>query len=231
MLRNVRFLLALVALVAALLAITTAHADSSTGADILPVPYRSQFDGSAYAGSNCGPTAIAMVLEAYGQDVPTQALRDRANQLLGIYSPSSGTRTQDLARVVREHGLATFGLYYGQGRSHWTLDDIRREVQAGRPVVMLTFYPALPNHHGAAGISHYIVIVGLDGDNFLFNDSATKSIQSGYRVPITAADLGRAWAASSVPYAAFSVASDGDGTGLAPVPPRNGIVVGRYLAL
>src|SRR5205814_9519215 len=35
---------------------------------VLPLPYRSQLDGSPYAGANCGPTALSMVLAYYGID-------------------------------------------------------------------------------------------------------------------------------------------------------------------
>ncbi len=94
---HLRAPLAFVALACAL-AVSTASADESAEF-CLPVPYRSQADGTVWAASNCGPTAIAMVLEAYGLDVPTTKLRQRANQLLGISDPSTGTRIQDLARI------------------------------------------------------------------------------------------------------------------------------------
>ena len=42
---------------------------------VLPVPYRSQLDGSAYAQANCGPTALAMVLAYYGIDDSLWSLR------------------------------------------------------------------------------------------------------------------------------------------------------------
>src|SRR5205809_6321542 len=35
---------------------------------VLQLPYRSQLDGSTYAGANCGPTALLMVLSYYGID-------------------------------------------------------------------------------------------------------------------------------------------------------------------
>ncbi|MHB1413654.1 MAG: C39 family peptidase [Chloroflexota bacterium] len=171
---------------------------------VLPVPYRSQFDGTVWAASNCGPTSIAMVLEAYDQDVPTKTLRDRANQLYGIASPGTGTRIEDLARVVQERGLTTFGLMDGRAFHKWTLDDVRAEIEAGRPVVALVYYPSLPNHKGGAAVGHYIVIVGVEGDDFLFNDSATHN-GSGYQVPITATQLTHAWQYSSHPMSGFSV--------------------------
>src|SRR5262249_57309265 len=37
----------------------------------LKVPYLSQLDGSPWAAANCGPTAVAMLLEAHGLRVTT----------------------------------------------------------------------------------------------------------------------------------------------------------------
>ena len=211
-----RFLSALLALLVGLALIPPATAGAAETSDFaLVVPYRSQFDGTAYAGSNCGPTAIAMVLEAYGRDLPTQQLRDEADRLLGVYDPSNGTRMEDLATIVSRFGLTTSGLDSAGISQRWTVPEVREELRAGRPVVVLTYYPLLPNHPKGGAISHYIVLVGLAGDNFLYNDSATRVRGLGYNVQITPAQLERAMAASSVPYSAFSV---GPGPNDTPLP-------------
>src|SRR5688572_29557859 len=36
----------------------------------LPVPYYSQFDGTAYQSANCGPSSVHMALAAFGKSVP-----------------------------------------------------------------------------------------------------------------------------------------------------------------
>jgi hypothetical protein len=186
---------------------------------VLPVPQRSQADGTVWASSNCGPAAISEVLEAFGQKLPTKVLRDRANQLLGISDPNTGTRIQDLAQVVREHGLTVTGPYDGGKFRRWTLDDVRAEIQAGHPVVVQVYYPLLPNHRGS-GIStdHYVAIVGISGDGFVFNDSADRDAP-GYHQEMTADQFTRAWGASQQPFGAFSV-EPGDGSpSLLPPPP------------
>ena len=203
---------ALFALVAAL-AVTVARADAPADV-VLDVPYRSQLDGTVWASSNCGPTAIGMVLEAYGDDVSTKTLRDRANQLLGIANPDTGTRIQDLARVVAERGLSTFGPYDGRSFRRWSLDDVRREVRAGRPVIPEVYYPLLPNHRqNPVDTDHYVVVVGLSGDDFIFNDPADR-YEPGYHVRMTAEDFARAWGASRFPFAAFSVGPGASGRSL-----------------
>jgi hypothetical protein len=192
---------------------------AESGDLLLPVPQRSQADGTVWASSNCGPAAISEVLEAFGQKLPTSVLRDRANQLLGIADPNTGTRVQDLAQVVREHGLTVTGPNTGKQFLRWSLDDTRAEIQSGHPVVAQVYYPLLPNHSkNRISTDHYIVIVGTSGDDFVFNDSADRDAP-GYRQPITAAQLTRAWGASQQPFGGFSVApGDGGPTLLPPTP-------------
>ena len=57
-----------------------------------PVPHRTQFNNSFYAESNCGPTSLGMILEAYGlKEYKTDALRDEVNRIQGNTSPYEGT--------------------------------------------------------------------------------------------------------------------------------------------
>lgn len=207
----------LAALVAALAAMSISTALAAPDGVLLPVPYRSQLDGSAWAGSNCGPASIAMVMQGFGLDVPTQTLRNEANRLLGIADPKTGTRIQDLALVLRQHGLEVTGPYSSSGQfRRWTPDDLRNELAAGHPVVVQTYYPLLPNHMDRPVLTdHYIVIVGFSGDSFIYNDPA-NGWGPGYRLSMTTAQLMRAWGASNVPFGAFSVAPGNAGHPLLP---------------
>jgi len=181
-----------------------AWADVSQDSVLLPVPERSQVDGTVWASSNCGPASIAMVLETFGQDVPTSVLRKGADQLLGMSDPSTGTRIQDLAQVVKERGLSVSGPYSGGKLRAWSLDDVRTELRAGRPVVAEVYFPLLPNHrNNPVPTDHYIVIVGYDGDDFLFNDPA-DSAAPGYQQRMSSRQFMKAWGASDFPFAAFS---------------------------
>ncbi len=212
--RRLRAPLAFAALVS-MLATSTAFADVSSDM-ILPVPHRTQADGSIWAASNCGPTAISMVLEAYGLKLPTSTLRNRANQLLGIADPNTGTRVQDLARIVQEYGLSVIGPFDGNRIKRWTLEEARTELQAGRPMVIQVYYPLLPNHRkNPVATDHYIVLVGLSEDGFIFNDSADRD-SPGFRQKITAEELTRAWKASQFPFAGFAVGPGGQGQPLLP---------------
>jgi hypothetical protein len=216
--RRLRAPLALAALIS-ILATSTTWANGPSEM-VLPVPHRTQSDGSIWASSNCGPAAIAMVLESFGLNVSTSKLRNRANQLLGIADPNSGTRVQDLARIVQEHGLSVKRPFEGGRVKRWTLEEVRTELQFGRPMVIQVYYPLLPNHRkNPIATDHYIVLVGLSGDEFIFNDSADRD-SPGFQQKITAEELTNAWKASQFPFAGFSVGSGGQGQPLLPPAPE-----------
>ncbi|GIW07499.1 MAG: hypothetical protein KatS3mg060_2304 [Dehalococcoidia bacterium] len=102
------------------------------------VPYRSQLDGTPYAGANCGPTTANMALEAFGRAAPQPALR---REVLALQPAEScddcGTYIQNLAEVIARRGLKVGKLRDGDpnGFHRWTLEEIRSELRAGRPVI------------------------------------------------------------------------------------------------
>ena len=203
--KRLRALLALAALLAAFATTAaTAWADVPQDQVVLSVPQRSQVDGTVWSSTDCGPASIAMVLGAFGQDVPTTNLRKAADQFLGFSDPSDGTRIQDLAQVVKNHGLRVDGPYSGANWRRWSLDDVRTELRAGRPVVAEVYFALLPNHrNNPIPTDHYVVIVGYAGDDFLFNDPADTSAP-GYRQRMSSQQFLKAWGASAFPFAAFS---------------------------
>lgn len=203
-----RFLLASLAVLAGTWG-GTVRANEPT-AVVLDVPFRSQFDGTPWGSSNCGPAALAMVLSAFGVRQPVMSLRARADQLLGFADPEQGTRLQDLARIATESGLTVTGPYDSAPKGkptfrRWTLDDTRAQLQRGRPLVIETYYPLLPNHMTKpVDTDHCIVLVGLEGQDFVFNDPA-NNLWPGFRVHISAAALTRAWGNSDFPFGGFAV--------------------------
>lgn len=205
---RLRAALALVVLLAAIAATTaTAWADVSQDQVMLPVPQRSQIDGTAYESTDCGPASIAMVLAAFGQNIPTVSLRKAADKLIGFSDPSDGTRIQDLAQVVKDHGLEVTGPYSGGKWRTWNLDQVKSELEAGRPVVAEVYFALLPNHqNNPIPTDHYIVIVGYSGDTFFFNDPADTDAP-GYRQSMSSQQFTKAWGSSQFPFAAFSAGS------------------------
>jgi hypothetical protein len=154
-----------------------------------------------------------MVLIAFGLDVDPPSVRDYLNYLVGNYDSEAGTSLYVLSRIAREAGLSTFGT--SSGLQGWTIDAVREQVRAGHPVITLTKYRFLPGHFGSVtDFDHYIVITGLAGEDFVYNDAA-YSTEYGYNLLISPSQLQRAWAASSVPRHAVAV---GFGDSVRPLP-------------
>ena len=171
----------------------------------LDVPYRTQLDGSAAAGANCGPASLGMVFDSYGISVPTAALRERANRFQGTSGPNTGFLLEVLQQVVESYGLEGQGLVEHGRYRRWTLNDVRSQLRGGHPVIPQLRYRLMPGREWAnVSYDHYLVLTGIDGDDFLVNDPIPWSGKGQGR--ITAAQLLRAWANSDAPMAALAVA-------------------------
>jgi hypothetical protein len=180
---------------------------------VLGVPFKTQIDGTSFSLVNCGPASLAMVLIAFGMDVDPPSVRDYLNYKVGNFDTEQGTSLYVLAQIAREAGLNTFGT--SSGLVGWSVNAIREQIRAGHPVITLTKYRRLPGHFGSTtDFDHYIVLTGLAGDDFVYNDAA-YSTEYGYNLLITPAQLERAWADSSVPRHAVAI---GFGDSLKPLP-------------
>jgi LysM repeat protein len=146
---------------------------ADTAMDISHVfaPYRTQLDGSAYAQANCGPTAVGMALAAFGVDVAPRQLRQSALDAQRMYGNGVGTLITALAQVVDQNGLSTYDLRDGTSIRKWSLDDLRGHIAQGHPVVVQVRYRSLPGRGGTYYFGdHYILVTGISGDSFLYND-------------------------------------------------------------
>ncbi len=172
------------------------------------VPYRTQLDGSDYAGANCGPTVLGMALESFGMNVPPPDVR---GQVLNSedFQPDdtdAGSFIWALAQVAQSHGLQTHGLYEGDGSGlhRWTLDEVRASLRIGQPVIVQVVYRGLPGREDSGYYGdHYVIVTGLMGDNFLYNDpigGAVAHESPGYDRLMTPTELRRAMRASDTPY-------------------------------
>jgi hypothetical protein len=182
---------------------------TDTAMDITHVfaPYRTQLDGSAYAEANCGPTAVGMALDAFGVSVPSRQLRAAALDAQHMYGNGVGTLITALAQVVEQNGLEAVGLRDAGGAiHHWSLDDLRTQLRQGRPVIVQVRYRSLPGRGGAYYFGdHYILVTGVVGDGFLYNDPIDVDGLGWDRV-ISGATLRTAMNASDGRYAYSAVA-------------------------
>jgi LysM repeat protein len=182
---------------------------SDTAMDIFHVfaPYRSQLDGSPFSEANCGPVATAMALEAFGVSVSSRQLRASALDAQHMYGNGVGTLITALAQVVQQHGLTAMDLRDGAGEiRRWGLDDIRAHLQQGHPVIVQVRYRSLPGRGRAYYLGdHYILVTGVLGDGFLYNDPLDVDGLGWDRV-ISGATLRVAMNASDQRYAFAAVA-------------------------
>jgi hypothetical protein len=171
----------------------------------MDVPYRTQLDGSLSAGANCGPTSISMAMEAFGVSISIAQARAIAMRSMGINNAWSGTTLESLRDVARSGGLEGVDLYENGRYKRWTLDDVRRHLRAGHPVVPQLRYRLMPGREWVwVSYDHYVVITGMVGDDFIYNDPVSIDGQ-GERV-MSGQALLRAWMNSDAPGAALAVA-------------------------
>jgi hypothetical protein len=173
----------------------------TSGAFKLDVPFHSQKDGDRFQGSNCGPAALSMVLSAFGTDRTNADLRLISHTYQGTVGYRGGTALQYVARAAEDFGVEPIGLYDGPDQFHrWTIDEVRDELEAGRPVVPLVKYRLLPGHEASTiRFDHYVVLYGVDGDRFLYHDPAYDSSREGAARWISADQLNTAMRSSIVP--------------------------------
>jgi uncharacterized protein YvpB len=180
---------------------------------VLHVPYRSQLDGSSYAQANCGPTALAMVLAYYGIDDSLWSLRVQAMQAQhswvdddGGYSDGYGVFVYNLAAVGESAGLRAEGLWRREGNKpdrlrEWHASDLRRQIEAGRPVIVQVQFRLLPgNQSSRFDEDHFIVVHGTIGSDFVYSDPLR-----GSALTIRETDLLRAMDAAETPRVGFAL--------------------------
>jgi hypothetical protein len=173
----------------------------------LGVPYRTQKDGSVFQGSNCGPATLGMVLDAFGiRGSTNDDLRFATHEYQGTLGRRGGTALQHMASVGRDHGLTPVGLYASrEDFTKWTIDDVRSELRAGRPVIPLVKYRLLPGYEGSTvRYDHYITVYGISGDGFLYHDPAQPTASQGAGRFISAEQLDLAMSSASVSRQAVS---------------------------
>jgi hypothetical protein len=162
--------------------------------DVIPAPIYSQFDGTIWAGSNCGPSSLAMGLAAIGINADQTTLRHQANAQMGSADPDEGTTWEALEAAAWSVGAGTKGLVGGHGYRAWGVDDLKKELGLGHPVLLLVRYRALPDHAGSAFYGdHYIVALGFDRNGDLVYNDPAGNVAHGNHRRLTLAELDHAW--------------------------------------
>jgi hypothetical protein len=172
-------------------------------------PYRTQFDDSIYARSDCGPAVLGMALAAYGIDEDTLDLRQLTHTYQGSWPVVRvGTAMQHIAHAASDFGLSTTGLYAADAETfhQWTVDEVAAEVAVGRLVIPLVRFGLLPGHEDS-GVrwGHYILLYALDGDGFVYQDPAVRPFEAGRARWISRDQLDQAMAPTWPPRQALAL--------------------------
>lgn len=166
---------------------------------IIAAPYFSQFDGSIYAESNCGPTALATALGALGVRTDPITLRHLAARQMGFDNPAGGTTWESLAYAAHARGVATEGLTSGRHYRVWSIDDLKHELDQGHPVLLLVRYRSLPGHlRSSFWGDHYIVALGFDAAGQLVYDDPAMRNGAGANLRMSQGQLLQAWSSTAV---------------------------------
>jgi len=155
------------------------------------IPYKSQYDPDASEFRNdCGPASLAMILQAFGINVSTNAVYRKTGTEANRYVSVS-----QLMRAGLSYGVA-FDYFY-----NWTIEDLKEKLQQGRTMITLVHYggwskisPGVSTQNSFQG-PHFVTIVGFDEENIYVNDPLWKEErrQEGYHKAWTYAEFLAAW--------------------------------------
>jgi predicted double-glycine peptidase len=113
---------------------------------------------------SCGACALQAVLSYWGKEVEEQELM----RLMGT-NDAVGTYPENMVRGIQALG------FEAEARENLTLDEVKRVTDQGHPVIGLAQVwrsakasPGSPLDEWDSG--HYIVILGVDGENVYFQD-------------------------------------------------------------
>jgi hypothetical protein len=157
--------------------------DGATPAAVVsrPLPFRTQRDGSQWAGSNCGPAALAMIFAAWNIDQTNDQLRYYSHTYQGTWGRRGGTALEHLAQVAEDFGIRTAGLYEGDQFHRWSVDELREQVAQGHPVIVLVKYRLLPGReYSPVRYDHYVVLWDVTPTGFVYNDPIYPDADEGY---------------------------------------------------
>ncbi len=153
---------------------------------ILNVPYKSQNDADAtLKRSDCGPACIAMLLGALGKAVTTNAVT-----LASGMTGDNGLRLEQMIAAAKAFGLDMIS------KVGFTLDDLKKSIDRGCPLIALIKYGKLLDRRDQAYVGgHFVVVVGYDDvtGRVFINDPDYPPGALGYQRPYPYRNFLGAW--------------------------------------
>jgi hypothetical protein len=133
---------------------------------LLDIAYKSQYDPDAGLSRNdCGPACLAMIINALGAPVTTDAVFHR-----------TGARPEEFVSMAQ---LMRAGESYGaplEFRKSWGLGDLRAALDLGRPFIALVHYGAFSETKKGVSTQskfagpHFVLVTGYDESSVIGHD-------------------------------------------------------------
>ncbi|RMF82220.1 MAG: hypothetical protein D6737_02735 [Chloroflexi bacterium] len=158
------------------------------GEVFLDVPYYSQEASTAvYSPNDCGPACVRMLIGwdrlRKGQEDPADLTIDDVTRAAGIGRSTSNTR--QLRAVAQKYNLTLN--YTDRAANSMSIETIKREIDAGRPVLCLINYKYLTKRQSDFDGGHFVLAVGYNDQEIILNDplwSGSRMAEGkGFRVP------------------------------------------------
>jgi hypothetical protein len=148
---------------------------------LLPVTFMAQFYNNDNCGhGSCGPASLSMCAAyALGRAPSSQDIMNVWSYLGGDIcgNDPNGTSLTQLRNAARAW---PFGLVNVSYVSITSLQTIRNELDAGRPMVVHVVCKYLSNRGYTYKGGHYVAVIGYDEDHIICNDPATHYNQPKY---------------------------------------------------
>lgn len=164
---------------------------------MLDVPWRGLQDPAGANVATDGPTALGMILEAFGVTAPTADLQALAARWQESKTDGDSVSIETLVRIAERGALRPIGTGRGPGGGDWTAVMARDFLRRGYPVLALVRPQIITG--GAVAPDQpdrFIVIVGFEGDELIYHDPA---VEGGAALRVSATTLDQAWIQATPP--------------------------------
>lgn len=147
---------------------------------MLKVPFTTQaplVNWDALHEEACEEASLVMYYHFLkGKDIETPDSAEKEIQELVAFEQQNGYKIDVTVAELNEIAKSHYGLTSGHVIKNATMDDIKREIASGRPVIVPASGKMLqnPNFKNGGPVYHMLVIKGYDKDGFITNDPGTR---------------------------------------------------------
>lgn len=146
----------------------------------LKVPFTTQAplaNWDALHEESCEEASLIMYYHFMnGTDIESPDTAEKEIQDLVAFEEKNGYAVDVTTTQLNEIASKYYGMKTGRVIKNATMDDIKREVASGRPVIVPAAGKMLdnPNFKDGGPVYHMLVIKGYDKDGFITNDPGTR---------------------------------------------------------